>query len=85
VSNKFENYSEPCKKNDDPFMILGYRDSVTFFSSDLSGMRPIYIDELESNEDLKSKILEFLTDATSQRGISASTKYGLVNGWVDSS
>lgn len=84
ITDKFETSTEACESNETPFSILGYRDEQIFYSGDLSGKRPIYVDELESNEALKAKVLEFLTEATSQRGINSETMYGLVNGWVDS-
>ena len=84
ITDKFESSTEPCENDENPFSILGYRDEAIFYSGDLFGKRPIYLDEIEQNEELKAKIFEFLTEATSQRGINTDTKYGLVNGWVDS-
>ena len=65
VTGKFETSSDACESNENPFQILGYRDEQIFYSGDLTGKRPIYIDELESNEALKAKVLEYLTEATS--------------------
>ena len=65
VTGKFETSSDACESNENPFQILGYRDEQIFYSGDLTGKRPIYVDELESNEALKAKVLEYLTEATS--------------------
>ena len=81
----FGTISDPCQlaEGESPFSIMVYRSSEDFYSS-IDDRRPIFIDEIESDSNLQDKILAFLTDATSQRGISTTTKYGLVNGWVDS-
>ena len=66
-----------------PFIIMAYRSEELFYA-DLKGNRAIFVDEIESDLNLKAKVLEFLTAATSARGVSANTMYGLINGWVDS-
>ena len=60
-----------------------YRDAGDF-AARMGDKRPLYIDELETNPELKAKALEYLTAATANRGIDETTKYGVVNGWVDS-
>jgi hypothetical protein len=60
-----------------------YRSEELFYE-DTFERRPIYIDELEADSNLKAMALEFMTEATSARGVSASTPYGLINGWADS-
>ena len=53
--------------------------------SQLGDRRLVYIDELELDPLLKEKVLAYLTEASTARGANIATKYGLVNGWVDSS
>jgi hypothetical protein len=84
IADKFNTTSDTCADSSSPFSILGFRDEASFFSQNLTGKRPIYIDELQQNPQLSTKVLEYLLSLTSQRGINVDTKYGLVNGWADS-
>jgi hypothetical protein len=77
--------SESCvlKSGESPFVILPYRSKEAFYN-DTKSSRPIYIDEIEQDSNLKTKVLEYLNKALSDRGVSKSTKYGLLNAWADS-
>ena len=85
LESEFGTKSDPCTLADgeSPFSIMIYR-SLEDYKSRMGDKRPLFVDELEQNPELKAKALEFLVGQTSNRGISETTKYGLVNGWADS-
>lgn len=85
VTDDFGTISDPCVlgEGESPFSTMIYR-SFDDFNERMGDRRPLYIDELENDPSLKAKALEYLTAATSNRGITETTKYGVVNGWADS-
>ena len=85
TKEKFPSSTTECTlgAGESPFSIMIYR-SEDLFYADTKDLRPLYADEIEQDASLKAKVLEYLTKQTLQRGITSTTKYGIVNGWVDS-
>ena len=50
--------SAECAEDDTSaaIQILGYRDAETYYATDRSGKRSIYIDEIENDEGLRAKV-----------------------------
>jgi hypothetical protein len=82
-----DNYIQKDRSNDmcvgESIVLAPFNDD-TFSEDNLaSGMRFIYLDELQNNEQLRNSaesIIKQFNDAS--RGFSQGTQYGLVNGWI---
>ena len=78
-------FEETCPDDARPFYIMGYKSSQEYYAGDLTGRRPIEIEELESDDGLYNAAIDYLKGAAENvRSISEDTKYGIVNGWIDS-